>query len=169
MTLTLDLLNHLDRPAFTQALATIFEHSPWIAEAAWDQRPFISQSDLVAALHAAMRAAPEAVKITLLQAHPDLAGKLARAGNLTEYSAAEQAGLGLDQLSDEEFTLFDGYNTAYRSKFGFPFIVAVRDNTKETILEAFRKRLQHDRAQEFEAALTQVARIGELRLADLLR
>ena len=168
MTLTLDHLNRLDQPEFTAALAAIFEHSPWIAAAAWADRPFTTPAQLVAALHRAMRAAPEPARLALLRAHPDLAGKLARAGTLTEHSAAEQAGLGLDRLSDAEFALFDGYNRAYREKFGFPFIIAVRDNTKSSILAAFEQRLQHDRGQEYDAALAQVARIGELRLLDLL-
>lgn len=169
MTLTLTHLNQLDQPAFTTALAAVFEHSPWIAEAAWQERPFATPADLVAALHRAMQAASEADKIALLRAHPDLAGKLARAGTLTDYSAAEQAGLGLDRLSDAEFTLFDGYNRTYREKFGFPFIIAVRDNSRASILAAFEQRLGNNRDQEYEAALMQVARIGELRLLDLLR
>lgn len=168
MRLTLDDLNQLDQPAFTRALAAVFEHSPWIAEMAWHERPFATPADLVAAMLRAMQAAPESAKIALLCAHPDLAGKLARAGTLTEYSAAEQAGLGLDRLSDEEFALFDGYNRAYREKFDFPFIIAVRDNSRESILAAFEQRLQHGRMQEYDAAFAQVARIGELRLMDLL-
>jgi OHCU decarboxylase len=114
------------------------------------------------------RSAGPEERLGVLQAHPDLAGKLAAARRLTEESTQEQASAGLDALSDSERERFTALNTAYTSKFGFPFIIAVRDNTKATILAAFETRLANDRDSEFETACAQVERIAELRLRDLL-
>jgi OHCU decarboxylase len=104
----------------------------------------------------------------VLTAHPDLAGKLAAAKRLTAESTAEQAGAGLDALTDDERATFTRANDAYTAKFGFPFIIAVRDHSKESILQSFEKRLQNDRPTEFDTACKQVERIAEFRLRDLL-
>ena len=106
--------------------------------------------------------------MAVLRAHPDLAGKLAIAGELTEDSRMEQAGAGLDRLTAPEHARFTQLNTAYVEKFGFPFIIAVRDNTKDSILAAFTTRIAHDTATEFATACAQVERIAELRLKDIL-
>ena len=166
--LRLRLLNAMSRDEFRGALEGVFEGSPWVAARAADARPFAS----VDALHDAMmdvarRASPEE-RLTLLRAHPDLAGKAARAGALTEASLAEQSSAGLDRLSDEEYERFARLNAAYLARFGFPFIIAVRRNDKAAILAAFEDRLRHDVAEEVEAALTQVSEITRLRLAALL-
>ena len=108
-------LNALDRAGFTHALGAIFEHSPWIAERAWDSRPFADADHLLAALLAVVDAASDDEKLALIRAHPDLAGKAARAGALTEHSTAEQAGAGLDRLSDEEFRRFHRLNDAFHA------------------------------------------------------
>lgn len=157
-------VNGLDRDAFVALLGGVFEHSPWVAEGAWAQRPFGNVDDLHRAMVAVAGAAPEAARLTLLQAHPDLAGKLARGGGLTAASTAEQASAGLDRLADDEYDEFTALNDAYKARFGFPFIIAVRENTKATILDAFKRRLNHDRPAEFAAALAEVAKIARFRL-----
>jgi 2-oxo-4-hydroxy-4-carboxy-5-ureidoimidazoline decarboxylase len=160
----LDRLNAADCAGFTRALGTIFEDSPWVAEAAWTARPFVNLAALHNAMVAAVEAAGEVPQLCLLRAHPDLAGKLARAGGLTTHSSAEQAGLGLDRLDAEEFAFFDQHNRAYREKFGFPFIIAVKAQTKASIKEAMVKRLAHDAATERRTALGEVAMIAKFRL-----
>jgi 2-oxo-4-hydroxy-4-carboxy-5-ureidoimidazoline decarboxylase len=161
--ITLDELNRLDKDAFVAALGDIFEHSPWIAEAAWQRRPFASLADLHAAMIAVMRDAAGR-QVDLIKAHPDLAGKAARAGALTADSASEQNSAGLDRLSEAEFATFHRLNDAYKQKFGFPFIVCVRRHGKESILSQFEHRLAHDAATEQKTALAEIARIAALRL-----
>ncbi len=107
-------------------------------------------------------------KLVLIRAHPDLAGKLAKAGKLTAESTREQAGLGLDRLDDEEFARFQSRNESYQAKFGFPFIICARLTTKQGVLEAFEKRLDHSREVEINEALKQIHEIARLRLEDLL-
>ncbi len=166
---TIPETNALDRDGFVALLGGIFEHSPWVAEGAWEKRPFANVDDLHRAMFAVVGAAPEERRLALLQAHPDLAGKLARGGGLTASSTAEQASAGLDRLTDEEYEQFSGLNQAYTTKFGFPFIIAVRENTKATILDAFQRRLAHDRPAEFAAALAEVAKIARFRLDGIFR
>jgi 2-oxo-4-hydroxy-4-carboxy-5-ureidoimidazoline decarboxylase len=114
----------------------------------------------------AVETAEDAGKLALIRAHPDLAGRLARAGGLTEASAREQGGLGLDRLSDEEFERFTGLNRRYRERFGFPFVICVRRTDKAGILAAFESRLGNDPAAEVTEALRQIHEIARLRLAD---
>ena len=161
-------LDALDCTGFTLALGAIFEHSPWIAERAWNRRPFADVDDLMAAMLAVVEAASDDEKIALIRAHPDLAGKAARAGALTAHSTAEQAGAGLDRLSDEEFRRFHRLNDAYKSRFGFPFVIAVRGHTRETILAAFEIRLKNDQAAELVEALRNIGLIAHFRLEDVL-
>jgi 2-oxo-4-hydroxy-4-carboxy-5-ureidoimidazoline decarboxylase len=160
----LSVLNAIDRAAFAAALGAIFEHSPWVAEASWEARPFADTAALHRAMSETVMAASEEQKVALLRAHPDLAGKAARAGDLTDHSRSEQAGAGLDSLSDDEYELFHGFNDAYREKFGFPFIIAVRRATKQIILDEFERRLALDRDSEIETALKQVCEIARFRL-----
>jgi 2-oxo-4-hydroxy-4-carboxy-5-ureidoimidazoline decarboxylase len=161
-------LNALDRAGFVAALGAIFEHSPWIAERAWDRRPFEDSDGLMAAMIAVVEAATDNEKLALIRAHPDLAGKAARAGALTAHSTTEQAGVGLDRLTDEEFARFHRLNEAYTTRFGFPFVIAVRGHTKETILAAFETRLAHDLTAEMAEALRNIGLIARFRLEDLL-
>jgi OHCU decarboxylase len=112
------------------------------------------------------RTADPQKRLAVLNAHPDLAGKLAEAKRLTAESTAEQASVGLNELTDQERQKFGELNDAYTAKFGFPFIIAVRDNTKATIMQAFERRIAHSRDQEFQEACTQVERIAELRLIE---
>jgi OHCU decarboxylase len=163
--------SQMDRDAFVAAWGGIFEHSPWIAEGAWALE-LGPAHDTATGLHNALtrvfRAAPEDRRLAVLTAHPDLAGKLAQARRLTDASTAEQASAGLDALTDAERAEFTRLNDAYTATFGFPFIIAVRDNTKASILAAFQRRLGNDRATEFAEACAQVERIAWHRLKALL-
>ncbi len=161
-------LNDCDRSGFVDALGAIFEHSPWIAERAWSRRPFGAADDVMNAMLSVVKSASDDEKIALIRAHPDLAGKAARAGTLTEHSTSEQAGVGLDRMSVEEFDRFHRLNDAYKSRFGFPFVIAVRGHTRETILAAFETRLENDRVAEMAEALRNIGLIARFRLKDLL-
>jgi 2-oxo-4-hydroxy-4-carboxy-5-ureidoimidazoline decarboxylase len=162
--ISLEALNAASEADFTVALADIYEHSPWVAQAASARRPFATLAALHDAMTAAVRAAPADSRLALVKAHPDLAGKAARAGNLTADSTEEQASVGLDRLSDEEFTRFHKLNDAYQAKFGIPFIVCVRRHTKDSILNEFERRLTHGNEGEMETALGEIVRIAALRL-----
>ncbi|QTN36093.1 allantoinase PuuE [Cognatishimia activa] len=163
--------SQMDRETFVGTYGGIFEHSAWIAERAFD-RELGPAHDTAIGLHSALarvfRIASEDERRGVLLAHPDLAGKLAAAGRLTEESTSEQASAGLDMLTDAERARFTQLNTDYVAKHGFPFIIAVRDHNKQGILNAFERRINNDSATEFAGACTQVERIAELRLADLL-
>ncbi|WP_035258908.1 allantoinase PuuE [Actibacterium mucosum] len=161
----------MDRATFVDTYGGIFEHSPWVAERA-HALELGPAHDTAAGLHNALcrafRRATDDERLGVLTAHPDLAGKLAAAGRLTADSTAEQASAGLDMLTDEERGFFTRANDDYTAKFGFPFIIAVRDNTKDSIRAAFEARLQNDRETELRTACTQVERIAWLRLEEIL-
>src|SRR2546430_1816369 len=162
----LQQLNQCTRPEFARICGPFFEHSPWIAERAFDKRPFASLDALHKALVETMRNAATDEQVKLIASHPDLVGKLAREGKLTNESTREQTAAGLTQLSPREVQLFERYNAEYRSKFGFPFVICARENKKDAILAAFPVRLQNSREQEIDAALTEIAKIARLRLLD---
>ena len=161
-------LNAADEAGFMAALGDVYEHAPWVAQAALKQRPF----GTLAALHAAMmdvvRAAPPEQRLALIKGHHDLAGKAARAGTMTLESKAEQASAGLDHLSADELARFTALNAAYRARFGFPFIMAVKGKSKADILAAFQRRLANDAEPETRTALDEIDRIAALRLKDIL-
>ncbi len=163
--------SRMDRARFVDRFGSIFEHSPWIAERAFDLE-LGPAHDSAAGLHNALarmfRSATPEERMAVLRAHPDLAGKLAAAKRLTAESTAEQASAALDALTDQERATFQTLNAEYVARHGFPFIIAVRDNTKDSILAAFRARIANDSATEFATACKQVERIAELRLKDLL-
>jgi len=171
-------LNGTNRAAFVAALGHLFEHSPWVAEVTWSKRlglhsegdtgPFTSAEALHAALCVTMRTAPKSRQLTLIRAHPDLAGRLAQQQKLTADSAREQASAGLDQLTDAELAEFTRLNDAYKAKFGFPFIICARLNAKAAILTAMKKRSKNTPDAEFAAALIEIEKIAWLRLQDLL-
>ena len=161
-------LNEATQEAFVAALGTVFEHSPWIARAACASRPYASRQALHEAMLAAIEQADEAAQLALIRAHPDLAGKAARAGALSEHSSREQSGVGLDRLSDPEFERFHRLNGAYRERFGFPFVIAVKGHTRQSILDAFEARLANTPAVERAEALRNIALIGQFRLFDLV-
>ncbi|QOF70168.1 allantoinase PuuE [Aminobacter sp. SR38] len=163
--------SRMGRDEFVQRFGSIFEHSPWIAERAFEFElgpAHDSAGGLHNALSRAFRSASESERLGVLTAHPDLAGKLAQAKRLTEESTKEQASAGLDALTDAERARFTELNTTYVEKFGFPFIIAVRDNDKASILKAFETRIANNRDQEFLTACKQVERIAWYRLHDLL-
>lgn len=166
-------LNSLPDADFVSALGGVFEHSPWVAEAVVGGRPFASVSALHRAMVQAVENAGVARQLTLIRAHPDLAGKAARAGNLTDASTSEQKGAGLNQLSDAEYARFHQLNDAYKQRFDFPFILAVRGfdgkgHDKHSILASFETRLHNTPEQEISEALRQIARIAGLRLEDMI-
>ncbi len=161
---TLQALNTISAGDFIGALGDIYEHSPWIAEAVAAQRPFPTLAALHEAMIAVVRAAPHEKQLALVNAHPDLAGKAARAGALTAASTNEQMSAGLDRLSEAEFARFHRLNDAYKAKFGFPFIVCVRRHSKDSILRSFEERLTHSADEELSTALTEIFRIAALRL-----
>jgi OHCU decarboxylase len=163
---TLAHLNACDAPRFVAVCGPLYEHSPWVAERAFVCRPFASREALHAALVAAVRAASPDEQLALIQAHPDLVGKLAREGHLTAASTAEQAAAGLDALTADEVAAFERYNQAYHDRFGFPFVICARENRKDAILAAFPSRLAHTIEQERAAALAEIGQIGWLRLLD---
>lgn len=163
--------SQMEKDAFIELYGGIFEHSPWIAELAFDDE-LGPANDTACGLHAALvyhfRSASDEAKLGVLNAHPDLAGKLAAAKQLTAESTQEQASAGLDALTDNERAEFTALNSAYTDKFGFPFIIAVKDNTKAQILDAFKQRIENDQSEEFKTACKQVERIARLRLNDIL-
>jgi 2-oxo-4-hydroxy-4-carboxy-5-ureidoimidazoline decarboxylase len=158
-------LGAMDREAFTAALGDVFEHSPWVAEAAWAQQPFADLDALHGAMVGAVRAAPAARQIAFLRGHPELAGKEAQAGTMTGHSTHEQS--GLNALSRAELDELRRLNAGYAERHGFPFIIAVLGHTKAQIFEALRRRAGNDTAQETEAALEQIAAITRRRLDNL--
>ncbi|MBO9409988.1 MULTISPECIES: allantoinase PuuE [unclassified Ruegeria] len=163
--------SQMDRATFVGTYGGIFEHSAWIAERAFELelgRAHDTAGGLHNALTRMFRSASDPERLSVLTAHPDLAGKLAQAKRLTQESTSEQASAGLDALTDAERAAFTDLNTRYTERFGFPFIVAVRDHDKASILQAFQRRIEQDRETEFREACRQVERIAEFRLRDIL-
>ncbi|MCW1923747.1 2-oxo-4-hydroxy-4-carboxy-5-ureidoimidazoline decarboxylase [Luteolibacter arcticus] len=167
-TLTVDALNAMPKAEFVACLGGIYEHSPWVAEQTAGERPFAGKKHIADRMRAAVENADDTAKLALIRAHPDLAGKLARAGTLSAESTREQAGLGLDRLSDAEFERFTGLNTRYRERFGFPFVICVRLTDRPGIVAAFERRLENDAEAEMAEALRQIHHIARLRLDDLV-
>ena len=162
--MTLLEVNACDRPRFVDKVGWVFEHSPWVAERAWIKKPFASLDDLHRAMAAEVNAASSEEQLSLLRAHPDLGSRAA----LSAASATEQAGAGLDDLTQDEFERLRRLNSAYRDKFGFPFLYAVKGSTKHDILKALEARLPASREREIAEALDQVARIARFRLEELI-
>ncbi|MFO1082364.1 MAG: 2-oxo-4-hydroxy-4-carboxy-5-ureidoimidazoline decarboxylase [Reyranellaceae bacterium] len=165
MTTTLEALNQGTAASFAEAIGDCFEHAAWVAEAAAGKRPFASVTALHEAMIGVLRAASRERQAEFLRGHPDLAGKAARAGAITDDSRREQASVGLDSLSEEEFARFHRLNDAYRAKFDIPFMICVRRHSRDSILQQFERRLHNDAATEFAAALQEVFYITRLRVA----
>jgi 2-oxo-4-hydroxy-4-carboxy-5-ureidoimidazoline decarboxylase len=163
---TVDYLNACTLETFVAEIGFAFEDSPWIAQAAAAQRPFADRAALHAAMVAIVDRAGVEAQVALIAAHPDLAGRVAHEGRLTAASAAEQAGARLGALTPAEIGRFDADNTAYRARFGFPFVICARENTKESILAALAERRDNDRATEIATALAEIAKIARLRIED---
>lgn len=158
----------LDRDAFVAAFGGVFEDSPWIAERAYETRPWADGAALHAAMTRVVETAERDERLALIRAHPELAGKAAIAGALTPESTREQAAAGLDRLTPEQHADVLALTAAYRERFGFPFVVCAREHTAATIIAAARERLEHDPDDEERTALAEIAKIAALRLADLV-
>jgi 2-oxo-4-hydroxy-4-carboxy-5-ureidoimidazoline decarboxylase len=166
--ITIEEVNGLDQEEFVERFGSLYEHSPWVAEGAWKERPFRNISDLHGAFQNVVRAAPPERRLALIRAHPDLAGKAATEGALTQESTREHASAGLDRLTPEEYEAFHRLNDAYKEKFGFPLIFAAREHTKGSILSGAEARLKHPRSEEVETALSEIAKIAHFRLQELV-
>lgn len=166
---SLAALNAMPQEDFTAALGGIFEYSPWVAQRAAAKRPFAGVEQLHAAMADVVRSAAVEEQLRLIRAHPELAGKVAMRGELTEESAREQKGAGLDRCSPEEFARLQQLNSAYNEKFGFPFVIAVKGHSRQSILDNFARRLAHDREAETAECIEQIIRIGGFRLLDSVR
>lgn len=164
-TYTLQELNEMDRDAFAEAVGAIFESSQWIAEAAWESRPFQAVHSMFAVMLEQVEQADEELQLELLRAHPDLGARLA----MTEASTREQAGAGLDRLTKREFRYMNAMNRLYRQKHGFPFIIAVKGRTKEAVMAFMRQRVANSREAELRQALKEVGIIAGFRLAGLVQ
>jgi 2-oxo-4-hydroxy-4-carboxy-5-ureidoimidazoline decarboxylase len=165
---TLADLNACSKDDFVAALANIFEYSPWISEQTASARPFAGVNALFAAMKAVVDRAPSELRLALIKGHPDLANKTQRAAGLTAESNHEQNSVGLDRLSDAEYDAFERVNNAYRSKFGFPYVVCVRRHTRDSILRDFERRLPNDANTEMQASIAEICRIAALRLDQLV-
>jgi 2-oxo-4-hydroxy-4-carboxy-5-ureidoimidazoline decarboxylase len=168
MSTNLSDLNAATKDDFVAVLGNIFEYSPWIAEQAAAYRPFAGVSALFAAMKQVVDNAPAEQRLALIRVHPDLANKTQRAAGLTAESNAEQNSVGLDRLSDAEFEAFERVNNAYRTKFGFPYIVCARRQTRDSILRDFERRLPNDVTTETGTSIGEICRIAALRLDQLV-
>ena len=158
-------LNQMSQAEFTNTLGEIWEETPQIAEQAWHNKPFKDLNALYQAMVAVVNSMSLAEQLALIKAHPDLGSKT----KMADASVQEQAGVGLDRLSESEYQQFQSLNQAYKDKFDFPFIVAVKYHTKETILEEFKTRLKNTQEQEKQQALTEISKIAQLRLNSLIK
>ena len=161
---TLADLNAGSHEAFVTALGTVVEDSPWVAAHAWERRPFASVDALHGAMVDALSAASADAQLAVLRAHPDLGARI----RMSEASAGEQAGAGLDRLTPSEFERLQQLNREYRETFGFPFLFAVKGATTHDVLAALERRRRATRDEEFAEALRQVARIARFRLKGLI-
>lgn len=164
----LSALNTCDRAAFVAALGHLFEHSAWVAEETFPKRPFADADALHAALCETMLGAPADRQLALVRAHPDLAGRLAQAGELTADSAREQAAAGLDRLTAQESSEIVRLNDSYKARFGFPFVICARLNAKAGILASMRSRVANGPKEELSTALTEIAKIARIRLSEAI-
>ena len=164
MQYTISQLNQMNQEAFTKALATIFELSPWVAKNAWQKRPFANLSALYQSMVEVVQTASKEQQLNLICAHPDLGTK----AKMAEASIKEQAGVGLDRLTPDEYQRFHSLNQTYKDHFGFPFIIAVKNHTKESILAAFKERIKNSPEVEMAQALSEIAKIARFRLNDFI-
>ncbi len=161
-------LNDLENESFVSVLGEIYEHSPWVAEIVCSKRPFDSVEHLIEAMRSVVEEAEGSQRIELIRAHPDLAGKLAIAGKLSEASSGEQAGLGFDRLSPDEFDRFQELNSTYRARHGFPFVICARLTDKVGVIESFARRIEADTPAEVATAVAEIHQIARLRLLDIV-
>ncbi len=167
--IALERLNSISAPDFVAALASIFEHSAWVPERIAPLRPFPSVIALHRAMSAAVLSAEEAVQLDLIRAHPELAGRAAQRGDVTSASTREQKGAGLSALTQSQLTQLSALNAQYAERFGFPFVLAVKGHTPESVIATLARRVSHDALEERSVALREICRIGYFRLADLVQ
>lgn len=160
-------MNNDERQAFVERYGGIYEHSPWVAERAFERAAGKAGDELAGLLAACVDSASRERKLALIRAHPDLAGRAAVAGELTASSTAEQASAGLDRCTPQEFERLHSLNSRYREKFGFPFVLAVRNSTRTQIIQAIERRLHRDEEAEFQTAIDEIHKIARLRLEAL--
>ncbi len=165
---SLDDIARMDKTAFIAAFGAVYEDSPWVAAAAWAHRPFADKAALRTVMSAVVRDAGTERQRALIRSHPDLADKAARPATLTAFSQTEQARAGLDELTEAEAEDQRALNRAYRERFGFPFIMAVRFSTRSAILQAMRARVGNEPETEFTRALEEIDKIAGFRLDDLI-
>ena len=158
----------MDESTFVSVFGSVYEHSSWIAETAWEHRPFASVDGLHATMDSIVEGAGQSRQMNLIEAHPELAGRLVRSGQLTEESRSEQAQAGLTSLSENLTKRMLELNSRYQEKFGFPFIICARLNNVATILQAMENRLTNSSETEFRTALQEISKIARLRLTDII-
>ena len=159
-----ETIETLSRAEFVDRFGGVYEHSPWVAEQSFDTAANASPDELVRLFAQCVDAADRDTKLRLIRAHPDLAGRAAVRGELTVESNEEQSSAGIDQCTDEEYAQFVAFNSAYKEKFDFPFIMAVRNSNRHKILAAFSKRIENDAETEFETAMREIHKIARLRI-----
>ena len=164
----LESVNQMEESTFVSVFGGVYEHSPWVAEATWPYRPFVSLDTLHAVMDEVVQGAGQSRKLTLIKAHPELAGRLARSGELTGESRSEQAKAGLTSLPENLTKRMLELNNNYQAKFGFPFIICARLNNVATILRAMEDRISNPSETEFETALREISKLARLRLADII-
>ncbi|GFN31640.1 2-oxo-4-hydroxy-4-carboxy-5-ureidoimidazoline decarboxylase [Paenibacillus xylaniclasticus] len=162
MKYTIEQLNVMDRNSFLESVGWVVEHSPWVMERVYDKRPYRSGDGLHAGLVEVIRSLSEEETVRLLRSHPDLGTRLA----MTDASVSEQRGAGLDSLTEEEYKLLSELNQRYTSRFGFPFIMAVKGKQKTEIIESMQRRLYNGRDEELQTAIAEIGRITKFRLAE---
>jgi 2-oxo-4-hydroxy-4-carboxy-5-ureidoimidazoline decarboxylase len=161
---TIEDVNQAEKATFVDILGSVYETSPWVAERTWTEQPFSSIDDLHETMESVVQNAPREERLQLLRAHPDLGEKT----EMTEASQREQASAGLDRLSPDQYEAFQRLNEAYREKFDFPFIIAVKNESPSAIREAMEERVEHSKREEFQTALDEVHKIARFRLEELL-
>jgi 2-oxo-4-hydroxy-4-carboxy-5-ureidoimidazoline decarboxylase len=161
-------LSAMSESDFVAALGGIFEHSPWVARGAHAAKPFASLNALHSAMVDTVSRASQEQQLALIRAHPELASKAAQRKELTAASNNEQSGAGLTECSPEEFQRLHDLNREYNGRFGFPFILAVRGHTRQSVIETFARRVTSDREVEMRECLSQIAKIASFRLHDLV-
>ncbi|GBQ20780.1 hypothetical protein AA0472_0241 [Acetobacter estunensis NRIC 0472] len=162
-------VNALDESAFTKQFGSLYEHSPWIAQKAWEQRPFRDEAELLTAFQSAVRDAPLDKQMALIRAHPELARRVGVDASLTETSRQEQASAGLNRLSLAEHARFTALNDAYGTRFSMPFIICVRLSEKDRILAEMERRIRNTPDEERRTALAEIDKIAALRCKDVLK
>ena len=164
-TFSMARVNNMDRATFVEVFGQVYEESPWVAERAWEQKPFADRTALANAMEQVVRAAGSDQALALFRSHP----RLGIVASMSDYSREEQAGAGLGAAGEENRRVLAELNDEYEAKFGFPFIIAVRGHTPASIIKACSSRLSTDRELEIQQSLEQVCKIASLRLADLIR